>query len=34
MTEATLQGVLLRLELSGHLCTLPGGWFARVEHSG
>lgn len=32
MDEAALQGALLRLELSGHLCTLQGGWFARVEH--
>jgi len=32
MNEATLQSALLRLELSGHLCTLPGGWFARVGH--
>ncbi|RKP49559.1 DNA-protecting protein DprA [Trinickia fusca] len=30
MDSASLQGVLLSLELAGHLTTLPGGRFARI----
>lgn len=30
MDSASLQGVLLALELAGHLTTLPGGRFARI----
>lgn len=31
MNGATLQGLLLRLELSGRVGTLPGGRYARIE---
>ncbi|MFC5429297.1 DNA-processing protein DprA [Paraburkholderia denitrificans] len=30
LSEATLQAALLRLELSGQLNSLPGGWFVRA----
>ncbi|WP_028221530.1 DNA-processing protein DprA [Paraburkholderia oxyphila] len=32
MTEAVLQATLLRLELAGHVSTLPGGRFTRASH--
>ncbi|MFX1685053.1 DNA-processing protein DprA [Paraburkholderia sp. A1RO-5L] len=32
MTEAVLQATLLRLELAGHISTLPGGRFMRTSH--
>lgn len=32
MSEAMLQTTLLRLELAGHISTLPGGWFTRASH--
>jgi DNA processing protein len=32
MSEAVLQATLLRLELAGHVSTLPGGRFARACH--
>ncbi|WP_258002392.1 DNA-processing protein DprA [Burkholderia sp. WAC0059] len=32
MTEAALQGMLLQLELAGHLAVLPGGRFVRTVH--
>jgi DNA processing protein len=33
LTGSTLQGLLLRLELAGHIETLPGGRFTRIERS-
>jgi DNA processing protein len=30
MAEATLQAILLQLELAGYINTLPGGWFVRA----
>ncbi|CAB3781133.1 hypothetical protein LMG28688_01195 [Paraburkholderia caffeinitolerans] len=32
MSEALLQATLLRLELAGHISTLPGGRFMRASH--
>ncbi|NLP61125.1 DNA-protecting protein DprA [Paraburkholderia sacchari] len=32
MSEAVLQATLLRLELAGHISTLPGGRFMRASH--
>jgi len=32
MEEASLQGMLLQLELGGHVTVLPGGRFARASH--
>ena len=33
MEEASLQGMLLQLELGGHVTVLPGGRFSRASHS-
>jgi DNA processing protein len=34
MDDTLLQSTLLRLELAGELCALPGGRYVRATHGG